>query len=145
MEIIKKKGIKRINIEHNKPLFFIILLLLVFLVFLLVQSRNLSVQNNENQEINESQSEIGVGSSIPQLPVDSDDQTDCKTDSDCVIVQTSCCPCEMGGQEVCVSESNQYLFEEKLELCNEDLYCPAVYNCLINSCICNNGKCEANN
>ena len=66
---------------------------------------------------------------------------ECRVDSDCVKVQTTCCPCNMGGEEICAPKENVSYYEEKLEECEENLFCAAVYNCKISSCGCVKGKC----
>ena len=53
---------------------------------------------------------------------------------ECVKVQTTCCPCNMGGKEKCVKKSEVEDYRKKLENCSEGLICPAVYNCNIESC-----------
>lgn len=68
----------------------------------------------------------------------------CETDSDCVKVQTTCCPCNAGGKEECVSASEVEFYEKKLSECPENLICTQVYNCKIKSCSCINGECVGN-
>lgn len=75
------------------------------------------------------------------LIVFSVEESECKVDSDCVKVQTTCCSCNMGGEEMCVPIENVSYYEEKLEECGEGLFCAAVYNCEIESCGCVKGKC----
>jgi len=62
-------------------------------------------------------------------------------DVECVKVQTSCCPCNMGGEEKCVLESEIKEYEEKLLKCSEGLICAAVFNCAIESCEYIGGEC----
>lgn len=145
MELKRKRGIKKFKINHNKKLFYLILGLSLILLLMIFKFRDISRQDPlSNNLINNSDNSLntGIGSISYDSPIS--DEGYCKTDGDCVTVQASCCPCERGGKEVCVSESNKYLFEQKKELCSEDIYCPTVYNCIIKSCVCNNGKCEAN-
>ncbi len=70
-------------------------------------------------------------------------QAECFSDSDCVKVQLTCCPCNMGGQEDCVPRVIASLYKEKLKDCPpaEELVCPAMYNCKIENCTCVKGKC----
>jgi|GEM_PF-811063 len=65
---------------------------------------------------------------------------ECAQDSDCVKVQTSCCPCEMGGEERCVARSEAESWREKLQNCS-GIFCIALYNCKISGCKCEEGKC----
>ncbi|MBS3073416.1 hypothetical protein J4465_01295 [Candidatus Pacearchaeota archaeon] len=67
----------------------------------------------------------------------------CTQDSDCVKVQTSCCPCNMGGQEKCVRYNILKNYQDNLNACpsQEKLVCLALYNCEITSCGCINGTC----
>ncbi len=65
---------------------------------------------------------------------------ECKSDKDCAKVQTSCCSCSMGGEEICAPLSKSA--ELKAKDCPSDLMCVAMYNCNIKSCACINGKCE---
>lgn len=66
--------------------------------------------------------------------------SECRNDNDCIKVQTSCCSCSMGGEEVCAPLSKSK--ELKAKDCPQDLMCIAMYNCNIKSCACINGKCE---
>lgn len=68
-------------------------------------------------------------------------ETECASDSDCVKVQTTCCSCSMGGEEKCVPKENASFYEEELKKCGENLFCAAVYNCEIEECLCEGGKC----
>ena len=68
-------------------------------------------------------------------------EKNCKIDSDCVKIQTTCCSCSMGGEEKCIGKSEIKLEKEKLKTCSNDIICPAVYNCEINSCACMNNTC----
>jgi len=65
----------------------------------------------------------------------------CGGNSDCVKVQTTCCPCESGGVEKCVPKSEADDYEKDLEDCPADLICAEVYNCKIESCDCVDGNC----
>lgn len=73
-------------------------------------------------------------------------QAECFSDDDCVKVQTTCCSCNMGGQELCMSKVMASIYKQKLEQeCPKDepLICPAVYNCQIEKCVCVRGVCKA--
>ncbi|MDO8517601.1 MAG: hypothetical protein Q7S33_05750 [Nanoarchaeota archaeon] len=66
----------------------------------------------------------------------------CQTNSDCVKVQTTCCPCNMGGKEICATKNEAKEYQKKLENCSTtDLICPAMYGCTIQDCKCSNGIC----
>ncbi len=66
------------------------------------------------------------------------DNSECKVDSDCVKVQTGCCPCSSGGEEKCVSKLEADKYTTK---CEGEVFCAQVYNCNIEKCICAEGKC----
>jgi hypothetical protein len=66
----------------------------------------------------------------------------CFFNTDCVKVQTSCCPCSSGGEERCVAKSEAASFEKNLENCPEDNFCAQVYSCNITDCVCREGKCR---
>ncbi len=70
-------------------------------------------------------------------------QEECFSNTDCVKVQLTCCPCNMGGQERCIPRIMASVYEEKLKDCppSEELICPALYNCEIEGCICDEGIC----
>ena len=69
------------------------------------------------------------------------DEENCVVDDDCVKVQTTCCGCESGGVEKCVSAEEAEDYEDDLDDCDEDLICAEVYNCEIESCGCADGDC----
>ncbi len=64
-------------------------------------------------------------------------------DVKCIKVQTTCCPCNMGGQEKCVLESEVEKYEMNLSECSENLVCIALYACQIESCEYIEGGCVA--
>lgn len=70
-------------------------------------------------------------------------EAECFSDADCVKVQLTCCPCEIGGKEDCVSRGLASIYHEKLQDCppQEELVCPAIYNCEIENCTCVKGNC----
>lgn len=67
---------------------------------------------------------------------------ECSQDSDCVKVQTSCCPCSSGGAEKCVPASDGGKYEEELKKCDARTFCAQVYNCNTSECKCKEGRCE---
>ena len=68
-------------------------------------------------------------------------QQQCQKNEDCVKVQTTCCSCNMGGEEKCVLKSNSSLYLPKD--CLKDAMCLAVFNCQIEKCSCVDGICES--
>lgn len=72
------------------------------------------------------------------------EQRECYTNQDCVKVQITCCPCNNGGTEQCVSRLMAKVYEDKLKNCppQEKLICPAVYNCKNKNCSCVKGRCS---
>jgi hypothetical protein len=74
-------------------------------------------------------------------PIDEINVTLCVTDNDCVKVQTTCCPCSMGGKEKCIASSEKENYQNVLKECSENLICPAIYGCQIESCSCLEGVC----
>lgn len=69
------------------------------------------------------------------------DEQECSIDSDCVQIETTCCPCSNGGKQECVSDSKAKEYEEKLKNCPENPRCLSVYNCKMTGCICKGNKC----
>jgi hypothetical protein len=65
----------------------------------------------------------------------------CGVEDACVKVQATCCPCNMGGEELCVPSSEVEKYEKDLENCSATQLCAAVYNCEIESCGCVDGEC----
>lgn len=101
------------RIKHNKKVLVAIIILAVILVVLLIWLRN-----QKNQE-----------------------KVECKSDGDCVLQQTTCCSCNMGGKQECMSRQNASLKQEELKSCEANIVCPAVYNCMAEKCSCVNGEC----
>lgn len=91
-------------------------LIITFIILILIGVFLVIVYPSQNQEIRE-----------------------CEKNSDCVKVLTTCCPCEMGGQEKCVPHGQQQIY--KPSDCEENPLCLAVYSCNIKSCICSEGIC----
>ncbi|MFW5794149.1 MAG: DUF5667 domain-containing protein [Bacillota bacterium] len=67
---------------------------------------------------------------------------ECSKDSDCVRVQTTCCPCSSGGKEVCVPKSEKEKHEVNQSKCSKNQICIAMYNCNENPCSCESGNCN---
>ena len=70
-----------------------------------------------------------------------DSLKECEKDSDCVITETRCCPCNSGGEDMCVSKSERESYIEELKDCSENLLCAQVFSCSVESCGCINGEC----
>ncbi len=60
---------------------------------------------------------------------------------ECVKIQTTCCPCNMGGEEKCVLENEVDDYSVNLSECPENQFCMAMFNCKIESCEYINGEC----
>lgn len=71
------------------------------------------------------------------------ERQECYSNQDCIKVQITCCPCNMGGTEQCVSRLMAEVYEDKLKECppQEKLICTALYNCEIENCACVKGQC----
>ena len=66
---------------------------------------------------------------------------ECYSAEDCVKIQVTCCPCNMGGKEKCVPRDKVNLYKDKLKQCPKDLTCIALFNCKNFECKCENNKC----
>ena len=62
---------------------------------------------------------------------------------ECVKVRTTCCPCNMGGEEKCVLANEVGEYEANLSECPENPVCIALYGCQIESCEYVEGECIA--
>jgi len=103
-----------VKIKHNKKLLVAIIIVAVLLVFVLI-----IIQKKEKQ-----------GKS-----------GECSKDEDCIFQQTTCCSCNMGGNEVCMPKENSTYWKSKLEKCEKNIICIALYNCKEISCVCKENKC----
>jgi len=61
----------------------------------------------------------------------------------CMKVQTTCCPCNMGGEEICVLKSEVEDYEMNSSECSPTVLCSAVFSCEIESCEYAGGECIA--
>ena len=68
---------------------------------------------------------------------------DGENEVECVNVQTTCCPCSMGGEEKCVLANEVDKYETNLSECPENQFCIAMFNCQIESCEYIDGECVA--
>lgn len=66
---------------------------------------------------------------------------ECKRDEDCVKQKINCCPCEMGGEEICMNRKKAEVLEEELDKKCKNIVCIALYNCKKTSCKCIEGRC----
>jgi hypothetical protein len=65
--------------------------------------------------------------------------SECQSDNDCAKVQTTCCPCSMGGNEECVLKSNLTDYQPN---CQKTPICAAMFNCKNITCACEDKKCK---
>jgi len=77
------------------------------------------------------------------LKEEKEDVRECFEDTECIKVQMSCCPCNMGGEEECVSLAAAPIYNNFLDDCKSTDICPALYNCNIKRCDCYQNKCRA--
>lgn len=70
-------------------------------------------------------------------------EAECYSHADCIKIQTTCCPCNMGGKEACMPRALAQIYEDKLKECPlaNELVCTALYNCNIQNCSCIGGRC----
>ncbi|MEM4702880.1 MAG: hypothetical protein QXP53_00095 [Candidatus Pacearchaeota archaeon] len=83
-----------------------------------------------------------AGCKVP-LREEPEDIRECIVDTDCMKIQTSCCPCSQGGSEDCISIAARPIYESLMKDCPKDPVCIQQYNCHIIKCICQNSTCEA--
>jgi putative hemolysin len=106
---------KNAKFSQNKKALYFAIAMLVVLIFLII----VYIRLGENKE-----------------------NSSCKIDEDCVLQQTTCCSCSMGGEERCMTKQEAETTQKKLdEDCSEDIMCIAMYNCKVNSCKCEEGNC----
>jgi len=66
----------------------------------------------------------------------------CRRDKDCVKQQITCCGCNMGGKEKCMTKGEAKEWQEKLNKeCEEGRLCIAMYACQESVCKCIEGNC----
>lgn len=76
---------------------------------------------------------------------DKDELIKCNNNSDCVLVNSGCCGCSMGGRMICINKKYLENWNQKLKLdCKVERACPAVYLCGDNPtrCECVNNVCQ---
>ncbi len=71
------------------------------------------------------------------------DEFFCNTSSDCIKIETSCCPCSSGGEEICGNMKQLEKYEKEKENCGDNIFCVAMYNCHITECDCIDNKCTS--
>jgi putative hemolysin len=104
---------EKMKVKQNKNLLYIPMALLAILVILVILSIRLQGENSE-----------------------------CKINEDCVLQQTTCCSCNMGGDEECMTKQKAEETQARLDKeCSVDIMCVAMYNCNVNKCECENGNC----
>jgi len=112
VEIVKKSGIKKPRLVHNKILFWIIIglgIILIFLIiFIVINSKTNNTGNNPNNN----------------------SQKECEQDSDCI--PGGCC-----HPTTCVSVDKKSVC--KGMICTED--CSGPLDCKAGHCSCVNYKC----
>ncbi|UCD21248.1 MAG: hypothetical protein JSW08_01760 [archaeon] len=85
---------------------------------------------------------LAAGCKVPLQEVP-EDVRECITNTDCVKIQTSCCPCERSGKDECISRAAVPLYDNLIDECSENALCPEGNNCVIESCVCEENKCVA--
>ena len=76
---------------------------------------------------------------------DEEELIKCNNNSDCVLVNSGCCGCSMGGRMICINKKYLENWNQKLKLdCKVERACPAVYLCDDNptGCECVNNVCQ---
>jgi hypothetical protein len=121
MKIKRSDGVSRARIvSHNKKVLYWIIFLIILLIGVIIASRILDEGVEENNDFRK--------------------EFVCKTDTDCVVIETTCCDCESGGQEACISK--ELTKNYTLSGCDSDQLCATVFNCNQNPCKCIKGKCS---
>ena len=83
---------------------------------------------------------VTVGVNNNNAPGDTN-VAECHSGNDCLKVRTSCCSCDMGGEEVCVAKEKASLYQIDQNECSTDIACIALYSCREESCGCVSGRC----
>ena len=61
----------------------------------------------------------------------------------CVLQQTTCCSCSMGGKQECMTADEAKIMQEKLaKECKKDMMCIAMFNCENITCVYKDEKCQ---
>jgi hypothetical protein len=77
-----------------------------------------------------------------QIQKEEREEGECTRDEQCVKQQVTCCSCNMGGEEKCMTKQEVGEWQEKLAReCKENRLCTALYNCKDTSCKCVEGRC----
>ena len=59
----------------------------------------------------------------------------------CVKQKTSCCGCESGGTNICMTKEQAFAKEAELN-CSKNIFCAEVYNCKDTICVFDGAKCN---
>lgn len=65
-----------------------------------------------------------------------------ETEQKCVRVETECCSCRSGGEDVCVLKKDVGDYEVNESECDEVMFCAQVYNCNPGNCEFIDGECS---
>lgn len=113
---IKKISLTNLKFSYNRALFYVFICILILFLGITVKVV-LELIKEKPGEINQQ--------------------------NKCVLQTTTCCGCEMGGRQECMTEEEAKITQEKLEKeCPKDLICIAVYACENVSCEYKNEKCQ---
>ena len=77
--------------------------------------------------------------------LDKNELVKCNNNNDCVLVNSGCCGCSMGGGMTCINKKYLENWSQKLKLdCKDNVACLAVYLCGSNptGCECVNNVCQ---
>ena len=113
MKIVRKKGLEKPRLVHNKKLFWVIIglgiILIILIIFVVMNGKSSNSGNNQNNS----------------------SENECVMDSDCVPL----CGCHPNS---CVSISKKPECERVI--CTQE--CSGPLDCGAGSCDCLNGKCS---
>ncbi|MCX8159276.1 MAG: hypothetical protein N3D20_03275 [Candidatus Pacearchaeota archaeon] len=105
------------RIKKERRIMIILLSLVVLLVFILF----LTITANKEKKVEAKEIE-------------------CVKDNDCLIIRAACCPCEMGGEPICIPKTRLNEFTKMLEKCSRQESC-SENKCSKITCGCVNNKC----
>ena len=152
MKIQRKKNVYKVRlVEHNKKVLIWIIVLLIVLIGLIIAI--MVLKQNQNEQIiggdkDEGGCLIAAGYSwceIKEKCLRTWEEScfdECVSDRDCIKVESTCCSCNMGGEEICINKNKEQEYIDNLKDCGDRVFCTAVYNCNLNQCKCVNNKCS---